>query len=269
MLFFHTLASGSGGNALLVCGGGTNILIDAGISWRRITTALGSLGLSASDLSAVLVTHEHSAHVSGIATMVKHSAIPVYASHGTARQLAHRIPFPADRLRAFCAGDSFTVGRLTCRSFPTSHDAADSVGYTVELEGCKLALATDLGYITPEVSQAVLGSHAVIVESNHDVDWLRTGPYPYVLQQRILGDRGHLSNEAGAELAARAVQAGARIVVLAHLSQENNTPARAYDAAFRRLCAAGFDPETQLQLLVAPRSEVGPKLTIKEAVCPC
>ena len=139
----------------------------------------------------------------------------------------------------------------------------------METAGAKLALATDLGRVTPEVSRAVLGAQAVIIESNHDVDWLRSGPYPYLLQQRILGDRGHLSNEAGAELAAQAVLAGARTVVLAHLSHENNTPTRAFDVAARRLSAHGFDLENKVRLLVAPRAELGPELTAGEEVCLC
>lgn len=269
MFCFHTLASGSGGNATLVCGGGTNILIDAGISWRRITTALRGLGLVPEDLSAVLITHEHSDHTAGIATMVKHSTVPVYASRGTARRLAASIAFPDGRLRSFSAGDSMEIGSLMCRSFPTPHDAADSVGYTVESDGCKLALVTDLGYVTSGVRGAVLGANALIVEANHDVDWVRSGPYPYLLQQRILGDRGHLSNEAGAELAVQAVQAGAKTVVLAHLSSENNTHARALDVTVRRLSACGFQPERDVHLLVAPRSEVGPELTVSREGCLC
>lgn len=269
MLCFRTLASGSSGNAVLVSGGGTHILIDAGISWRRITSALKNMSLAPEVLSAVLVTHEHTDHVCGIATMVKHSNIPVYASQGTARQLNCRIAFPSGQLVAFPAGACFEIGPLTCRSFSTPHDAVDSVGYTVELDGCRLALATDLGHVTAEVCDAVLGSDAVILESNHDVDWLRSGPYPYMLQQRILGDRGHLSNEAGAELAAQAVRAGAKTVVLAHLSHENNTPTRAFDVAARRLSACGIDPEKDIRLLVAPRAEPSPELTAGKEVCPC
>lgn len=269
MLCFRTLASGSGGNAVLVSGGGTHILIDAGISWRRITTALRAVGLTAEDLSAILITHEHADHIGALATMVKHNFIPVYASQGTARQLNYRIAFPADQLRAFSSGDGFAVGSLRCSSFSTSHDAADSVGYTVELEDCKLALVTDLGCVTPVVRTAVLGSDAVIVESNHDEDWLRSGPYPYMLQQRILGSHGHLSNEAGAELAAQAVMAGAKTVVLAHLSHENNTPARAFDVTARRLSACGIDPEKDIRLLVAPRAELSPELTAGKEVSPC
>ena len=119
-------------------------------------------------------------------------------------------------------------------------------------------LCTDLGYVTPEVKRAVHGCDLLVCETNHDEEWLRSGPYPYSLKQRVLGDRGHLSNEAGAELAAMAVSSGARTVILAHLSQENNTPAHARAAVCRRLAAMGCDPERDISLTVAPRGENGP-----------
>lgn len=269
MLTVTTLASGSSGNCLLVSGAGAHILIDAGVSCRRITTALKSLSVDPGQLSAVLVTHEHSDHISGLATLVKHLPVQIIASVGTAHQLVHRSGLPAQRVTPIPAGSQWTVGPLLCRSFSTPHDAADSVGYTVELDGCRLALATDLGYVTDTVRRAVLGSQVVVVEANHDEDWLRSGPYPYSLKQRILGDRGHLCNEAGAELAAQAVQAGAHTVILAHLSRENNTPARAYDVACRRLSGLGIDPERDLTLTVAPRSEPGAPIPVSKerAVC--
>lgn len=269
MLTITTLASGSSGNALLVSGGGTHILIDAGISCRRITAALNDLHIDPTSLGAVLVTHEHTDHVCGLATMVKKLPIPIYASTGTAYQLSHRMALPENRVHPFPAGTCFDIGPLHCTAFSTPHDAADSVGYTVELDGCKLALATDLGCVTETVRRAVLGSHLVVLESNHDIDWLRSGPYPYPLKQRILGDRGHLCNEAGADLALQAVQAGAHTVILAHLSSENNTPARAYDVCSRHLTANGIHPEHDIHLSVAPRSQPGPTFSVtKEApVC--
>lgn len=269
MLTITTLASGSSGNALLVSAGDTHILIDAGISCRRIVTALSQLNIDPTALAGVLVTHEHSDHICGLATMVKKLPAPIYASAGTARHLARRAGIPDERLRPFCAGSDFFVGPLHCTSFSTPHDAADSVGYTVELEGCKLALATDLGHVTDPVRRAVLGSQLVVLESNHDEDWLRSGPYPYYLKERILGQRGHLCNEACAQLAAEAVRAGAHTVILAHLSHENNTPARAFEVTARRLSAAGMDPERHIRLAVAPRSEPGPTYTVTKEAAPC
>ena len=258
VLTYTTLASGSSGNCALVSCGGTRLLLDAGISARRITTALKGLGVDPASLSGVLVTHEHSDHVSGLATLTKQLGLPVYATAPTLRQLCCRIPFLEGLCRDFAPGDGFPVGELWVASFPTSHDAACSVGYTLTGDGCKVASATDLGRLTPEVLNAVRGCDLLVCESNHDVDWVRSGPYPYYLKERILGDRGHLSNEMGAELAALAAESGARAVVLAHLSSENNTPARARDVAACRLSAAGVDPERDLSLTVAPRKERGP-----------
>lgn len=269
MLTITTLASGSSGNSLLVSGGETHILIDAGISCRRIITALNQLHIDPLSLSAVLVTHEHTDHVCGLATMVKKLPVPIYASAGTAYQLSHRIGLPENRIYPFRSGTDFSIGPLHCTSFSTPHDAADSVGYTVELDGEKMALATDLGHVTDTVRRSVLGSQLVVLESNYDEDWLRSGPYPYPLKQRILGDRGHLCNEAGADLAAQCVQAGAHTVILAHLSQENNTPTRAYDVCFRHLSAMDVDPEHDIRLTVAPRAECGKTYSVCREESPC
>lgn len=269
MLTITTLASGSSGNSLLVSGGDAHILIDAGISCRRITTALNQLHIDPMSLAAVLVTHEHTDHVCGLATLVKKLPAPIYASVGTAYQLTTRIGLPAERVLPFTAGDTFDIGPLHCTSFSTPHDAADSVGYTVELDGCKLALATDLGHVTDTVRRAILGSHLVVLESNHDIEWLRSGPYPYPLKQRILGDRGHLCNEAGADLALQAARSGAHTIVLAHLSSENNTPQRAYDVACRHLSANGIDPERDIRLAVAPRTQPGPTFSVRKEAAIC
>ena len=156
------------------------------------------------------------------------------------------------------AGTGVQLGGLWVQSFPTPHDAAGSVGYILSGEGGRIVLATDLGYLTPEVKAAVRGCGLLICEANHDEDWVRSGPYPYYLKQRILGDRGHLSNEAGAELAALAVESGTRAVVLAHLSRENNTPSRAWETAARRLRSMDCEPGRDLSLSVAPHSGLGP-----------
>lgn len=258
VLTYTTLASGSSGNCGVVSCGSTHLLVDAGISAKRITTALKGLGIDPASLGGVLVTHEHSDHIAGLTTLTKQLALPVYATAPTLRQLCYRIPFLEGLCRAFDPGDGFAAGELWVGTFPTSHDAACSVGYTLTGDGCKAAVVTDLGYLTQTVIQAVQGCDLLVCETNHDEDWVRSGPYPYRLKQRILGDQGHLSNEAGAELAALAVESGARSVILAHLSAENNTPARARQAVARRLSAGGIDPERDLSLSVAPRKECGP-----------
>ena len=258
LLTFTTLASGSSGNAALVSCGSAHILLDAGISARRITTGLKALGVEAADLTAVLVTHEHHDHISGLAVLTKKLRVPVVASGPTCGQLCYRIPFLEELVRRQQLGIGMELGGLWVESFATSHDAAGSVGYSISAGGCRMVLATDLGCITPEVEGAVRGCDLLVCETNHDEDWVKSGPYPYHLKARVLGDRGHLSNEAGAELAALGVESGARTVILAHLSAENNTPAHARQAVCRRLSGLGADPEIDVNLSVAPRSEPGP-----------
>ena len=252
-----TLASGSSGNCLLVRGGGSQVLVDAGISCRRIVTALRQLGVDPRALDGVLITHEHSDHIAGLATLTKQYRLPVYASRGTGWELCRRIAFLEDLLRPFEPGAAFQAGELEAVSFPTPHDAAQSVGYVLSHGEKRAAVATDLGHVTPEVAQAVRGADLLVCEANHDVEWLQSGPYPYYLKARILGDRGHLSNEAGAELAWTAVEGGARTVVLAHLSHENNTPQRAREVVRALLERRGAAVGRDVILEVAPRSEAG------------
>ena len=253
MLEVRTLASGSSGNCLLVRGGGSQVLVDAGISCRRIVNALRELGVEPRELAGVLITHEHADHIAGLATLTKQYRLPVYASRGTGWELCRRIAFVEEVLRPFEPGEAFQAGDLEAVSFPTSHDAAQSVGYVLSHGGKRAAVATDLGHVTAEVARAVRGADLLVCEANHDVEWLRSGPYPYPLKARILGDRGHLSNEAGAELAWTAVEGGARAVVLAHLSHENNTPARALEVVGGILARRG----AAAVLEAAPRSEMG------------
>ena len=255
MLELCTLASGSSGNCLLVSCGATHILVDAGISCRRITTALKAMELNPAALSGVLITHEHSDHISGLATLIKQFHLPVYASRGTALQLSGRIPMLEGVLHSFVPGECFAVGGVAVESFATPHDAAQSTGYTLSSEGRKAAVVTDLGHITPEVAQGIQGANLLVAEANHDVEWLQSGPYPPFLKERVLGQRGHLSNEAGAELVCSAVAAGAGTVVLAHLSHENNTPQRALQVVGDALIRMGAQPGRDVILDVAPRTE--------------
>ncbi len=244
---FYTLASSSGGNAALVRCGDTALLLDAGISARRIAQALSALGMSPAGLDAVLVTHEHSDHVAGLATLGKKYGVPVYASRGTARRLTQAV-----NVRPFDAGDVFSVGAFEIRSFRTSHDTADSVDYRFDCADGSAGALTDTGFVTEEAAAALAGVDLLLLEANHDVERLKSGPYPYPLKLRILSDKGHLSNEAAADFALRCVRNGTRDILLAHLSAENNTPALAEYAVARRLQAAGLS----IRLGVAPRDRM-------------
>lgn len=254
MLTLTTLASGSSGNCMLVSAGGTHILLDAGISARRIGAALRVLALEPSDLDGILVTHEHSDHVSGLATLNKKYHIPVYTSPGTGRRLCYRIAALEDVLRPCAPGAAFSLGGVDIETFPTLHDAAEPMGFALSDGGRKAAVVTDLGCVTEEVLRGVSGADLLVVEANHDADWVRSGSYPPMLKRRILGDHGHLSNEDGGFLARQMAEKGTRTVILAHLSQENNTP----EHARRAVQGVLRDCLDAVTLAVAPRSEVGP-----------
>ena len=189
---------------------------------------------------------------------------PLYASAPTLNVLKEKLPVIQGGCFPVTPGERADIGAIAVTPFATSHDAVASVGYAVAAGGRQMALATDLGFASEEVYRGVAGADLLICETNHDVDWLRSGPYPYPLQQRILGDRGHLSNEAGAELAAWAAAQGTKILILAHLSRENNTAARARQAVERKLRTYGLEPGQDVTVTVAGPDEPGPVFELEE-----
>lgn len=245
--YYYSIASGSTGNCGLYVAGEAAILIDLGVSLRKITTGLAAIGLGLDDITAVLLTHEHIDHVKGLPMFLKKAAAPVYASRGTVAALVDKDPALDGRLRPFDSGDSFALGAVGVTSFATPHDAADSVGYLLEHEGYRFGFATDLGFVPREVAALLRGCGAAVLESNHDPHMLQAGPYPYPLKMRVAGPAGHLSNPDCAVFAADLVKHGARTLVLAHLSEKNNIPALALQqthAALRGLpsCAVHAAP---------------------------
>ena len=236
----RVFASGSSGNCLLLSSGSTHILIDAGISKRRIEQSLAQSGLSMREIGGVLITHEHSDHISGLKMLLKYYALPVYAPRTVANRLRGCLPEAEPYLRVIPVNESFAIGDLTVTAFHTPHDTDESVGYRVQSGGV-FALATDMGHVTEEVLNALSGADAVLIESNHDEEMLRYGPYPVYLKRRILSDSGHLSNACCAELARALALGGTKQIILGHLSRENNTPALAMQAA--RESTAGLPVE--------------------------
>ena len=255
----HTLASGSSGNAALLSREGTSVLLDAGISCRRIRTALRTMDLDLFDLSAIFITHTHSDHISGMQTLLKNCDVPVYASQRTCSELAYRIAGIEPRLHSLRWEESLSIESLTVTPFPTSHDAPGSTGYRFD----DLGVLTDSGYVTEEAHAVLAGCSLLMLEANHDIDKLRSGPYPYYLKQRILSNQGHLSNAAAAEFAVELASSGTREFLLAHLSAENNTPELAIDTVSDALNAAGLTP----RLSVAPRSCISDCYQTEDAVC--
>ena len=255
MLRIAMLASGSSGNCAAVSDGRVHILIDAGISTRRIAQGLKELGIELRHLSGVLITHEHIDHVAALPVLCRQTGAALFTTEGTAYELCKKYQVPEDRFRVFSPGQRFALGEWEIGTFATSHDCACPVGYYVSDGKRKLALCTDTGVITPEAREGVRGAHTLIGEFNYDPRMLRTGPYPLHLQERIRGARGHLSNELGGELAAWAAEHGARRIVLAHLSQENNRPELALEAARLALGALGLRCGEDVEVMAAPRSE--------------
>lgn len=248
-------ASGSGGNCMLLSERDTHILIDAGISMRRLQQSLRDWDLEIDDIGGVLITHEHSDHVSGLKMLLKYYDLPLYAPHTVAARLCGMLPDAEESMHIIRPGEDFRLGTVTVRAFHTPHDTDESVGYRVEGRG-SFALATDMGHVTEEVLDGLLGADAVLIESNHDPDMLINGPYPVQLKRRILSDHGHLSNPDCAALAVHLAQSGTRTVILGHLSRENNRPELALRETERALDGLG------VRVLCAPvygclRVEVG------------
>lgn len=261
--YYLSIGSGSSGNCGLYVCGGTAVLIDLGVSVRRITAALRRRGLEMSDLAAVLVTHEHNDHIKGLATFVKKHRVPIYASHGAAEVLARREPGALPLLRPFWGGESFAVGDLQVESFLTPHDSPESVGYVLRGEGEAFGYATDLGFMPSAVRTRLTGCDTVVLESNHDLTMLENGPYPYILKQRVAGPRGHLSNVDCAAAAVELVKNGTKTLILAHLSEQNNLPAIARKTTENAIAGLGG-----CTVHVAPKDEMDePVWLSKETQC--
>ena len=227
------LASGSKGNAVYIETGGTRILIDAGLSGKELTSRLQGIGVAAGDLNGLLVTHEHLDHCRGLGPMARRFRLPVFIHPETLRALpaAGRI----EDVREFEAGAAFSLRDLRIEAFPLTHDAAAPVGFIIDTEEGKIGIATDLGIATRLVMQRLQGCRVVILESNHDEEMLRDGPYPWPLKQRIRSQHGHLSNSASALLLQELLGEKLEAVFLAHLSEVNNHPDLAESCALRLL----------------------------------
>lgn len=253
MLRYCSLFSGSGGNSTYIGTSAGGLLIDAGVSAKRIEAALRERDVDARSIRAVLVTHEHSDHIAGLRVLCKRYGWPLIASSGTLSAMVEYDKIDAGH-RMYCMtdGQTATLGDMQIAAFATPHDSRESFGYRITTErGKSIAVATDMGYITPAVKEAVSGADLVHIESNHDLAMLRNGSYPYPLKQRIEGQGGHLSNEACAGLLPHLLECGTTRFVLAHLSEENNLPSLARQTSVDELEATGAKCGTDYLLEVA------------------
>lgn len=227
------LASSSSGNSVFVSCGRTRVLVDVGLSRREVTKRLAAIGEEIENLSAILITHEHSDHVSGLASMAKKFRIPIYLTHQTAPAIDWGDAIPC--IESFQAGCRFPVGDFDIASFTIPHDAIDPVGYTLCAEGIRVGVVTDLGYMPDSIKIHLRSMNLLLLESNHDLGMLKDGPYPWSVKQRVMGRRGHLSNDVVATFIREDLDCTVTTLILGHLSEHNNHPELARQAAIKAL----------------------------------
>ena len=254
-----SLVSGSSGNSIFIGHQSTKLLIDCGVSAKRLTAALRVHDEDPEELTAILITHEHSDHIAGLSVLARRHRIPVYMPEPTWNILKHKLNF-AERLdvRFIEPGQYLSIGDSSIHVFETSHDAVCPVGYRVDTGRAVIGVATDTGELTPRHASVLGGADLLYIEANYDPDMLYDGPYPWPLKQRIDSVRGHLSNQQSAAAIGDLVRKGSTRFVLAHLSQENNMPDLAYSSVSGDLHLAGFKEGVDLKLQVAPRHEPSP-----------
>ncbi len=227
-----SITSGSSGNCIYVGSDNTHIIIDAGISGKRIEEGLNGIGLTTADIDGILITHEHSDHIGGLGVLARKYGIPMYSTPGTIRGIkASRNlgTIPPELFREIQADKDFMIEDLLIKPVRVSHDANEPVAYRVQHEESSVAVVTDLGMYDDYIVEAFQGVDALLLEANHDVNMLQVGRYPYYLKQRILGDQGHLSNERSGQLLCALLHDKLRTVMLGHLSAENNLAELAYE----------------------------------------
>lgn len=255
-----SLYSGSGGNSTFIRVGGDAILIDAGKSARALCRALTDIGEDIDNIKAIFITHEHTDHVSALEVIAKKHALPIHITAVSAERFDERST-PCCLSRMMTNGIEFCeqVGELKISSFRTPHDSRMSVGYRIEFfdgeQKRTIGFATDIGYISDEIRENLRGCEAVVLESNHDLDMLMTGPYPRDLKLRVASKRGHLSNRECADFAIELAESGTRGILLAHLSKENNEPTLALEESERALgglgvCVRVANPDLPVELKI-------------------
>ncbi len=241
------LGSGSGGNCAVVSSSRTRLLVDAGFSRREILRRLQAAGEDAENFDALLISHEHSDHVAGLRVLARKSSFPVFLNPLTRRALgtdAAELP----RVEEFRSGEAFWIGDIEITPMTVPHDAADPVAFCFQAEGVKVAIVTDLGYMPENVKQQIRGAACLVMESNHDLEMLKVGPYPWSLKQRVLSRVGHLSNEGLGQFLANDFDGIASHLVLAHLSENNNLPQLAELCAQQALDARPARSTTSVQV---------------------
>ena len=260
------IASGSSGNCIYVGSDTTSLLVDVGISGKRIEEGLRSIDHTTGDCDGILITHEHSDHIKGLGVISRKHKIPIYCTRGTMeamQSMSSLGKMPEGLFRPIEADKKFQIGDLQVQPFAISHDAAEPVGYRINHGTKSAGIATDLGYYDDYIVQNLSGLDVLLLEANHDVNMLQVGSYPYYLKQRILGNRGHLSNETAGRLLCRLLHERMKAVFLGHLSRENNYEALAYETVCSEV-TMGENPwkSSDFKIAVAHREQVSDLVTV-------
>lgn len=246
------LKSGSRGNAALVFSGKTKILVDCGVSGKCAETTLKNIGINPTELSAIVVTHEHTDHIHGVGIMMRRYKLPVWANQGTWDAMYNNLGKLDDSLiKVFDTKSSFEIGEIGINPFSIPHDAAEPVGYSFSHNGKKVSVATDIGELSPMLFDSLKESNTVLLEANHDVNMLEVGSYPLNLKRRIRSNLGHLSNDEAGIAARILVKTGTERIILGHLSEENNYPKLAEQTVICSLNNDGIKCGTDVNLSVA------------------
>ncbi len=261
-----SLSSGSSGNCLYVEHENTKLLIDAGLSGNRIQQLMADASIDPSTLSAILVTHEHEDHIGGVGILSRRFQLPIYSNEVTMKAMRNRLgKLKEEHVCIFETNRSFCIKDISIHPFPTSHDASEPVGFQFSDGKSKLAIATDLGYVSDEIRANLIGCEAIFLESNHDVDMLNNGSYPYYLKKRILSNHGHLSNETASQFCCELIESGTQQFMFGHLSQQNNTPLLALKTAIAITEQHQMKRGEDFILNIAPRETISTEIfTIKK-----
>lgn len=224
-IHFCSLASGSKGNSHIISDGESYLLVDAGLNGKQVERRLVELNITPSKLTGIIVSHEHRDHVSGVGVLSRRFDIPIYANRGTWEGMMPIISkIDKKNINIFKTDKTFRIGKFLIHPYRISHDAREPVGFSIENQGVKVSITTDLGCINQVILDKVKGSNLVVLESNHDISMLKVGKYPYFLKRRILSDLGHLSNDAAGDAILQLLKYNVKTFLLAHLSRENNFP---------------------------------------------
>lgn len=257
MLNFCSLYSGSSGNSLFIQSENSKILIDAGVSSKKIETALSGLNIDPSSIDGILITHEHSDHVQGLGTFAKKFDIPVFVNSKTLDGMPkQKEKLSQNSIKNFEVGDHFEIKDLKIKSFSIPHDAANPCGFLISNNSKHIGIATDIGHMTTNILKELAPSDFILLESNYDPEVLKCSPYPYILKTRIAGPNGHLPNEIAGKTISYLLKNNLKKAMLGHLSKENNFPELAYKTVVDELISSNYD-ENSLTLSVASRDMPG------------